>query len=211
MKYADIGSSWQKVFELSWKSFCEGNLPIGAVIVDNEGNVLSTGRNHYITSKRFPNCKVDHAETECIQQLDINKYPDIKNYILYTSMEPCPMCIGTIIMSNLRKVMVAAHDAWAGASDICIKIPYAQKKAVDIEFADDFMANVQIAMQGCVELKNNGTESEVYKSFMEMYPVGASGAYTLFSRKMLDELVSSGASAEKAFDLVAYVIENLND
>lgn len=211
MRFSDIGKSWQKVFELGWKSFCEGNLPIGAIIVDDDGNVLSVGRNNYVSSKRFPNCKVDHAETECIQQLDINKYPDLKSYTLYTSMEPCPMCIGTIIMSNLKRVRVAAHDSWAGASDICIKNQYAQKKSVEIEFADDFMANIQIAMQGCVELRNNGTDSEVYKSFMEMYPVGASGAYTLFSKKLLDELVESGASAEKAFDLVASVIENINE
>ena len=205
MRFSELEKTWQKVFELGWESYMEGNLPIGAVIVDQTGNVLSCGRNRYVVSKRYPNCKVDHAETECIQELDINKYPDLKSYTLYTSMEPCPMCIGTIIMSNLKKVKVAAHDSWAGAADICIQNSYAQKKRVEVEFADDFLANVQIALQGSVELRINGTESEVYKSFMEVYPLGASAAYKLYSEKLLDGLADK--SAETAFDCVAALLE----
>jgi len=206
MRFNGLDKEWQKVFELGWESYKDGNLPIGAIIVDNDGNLLSCGRNRYIASKRFPNCKVDHAETECIQELDIEKYPDLKNYTLYTSMEPCPMCIGTIIMSNLKKVKVAAHDSWAGASDICIKNSYAQKKCVEVEFADDFLANVQIALQGSVELRINGTDSEVYKSFMEMYPLGASAAYKIYSEKLLGEV--SLLNAGDAFDRVAEILES---
>ena len=206
MRFNGLDKEWQKVFELGWESYKDGNLPIGAIIVDNDGNLLSCGRNRYIASKRFPNCKVDHAETECIQELDIEKYPDLKNYTLYTSMEPCPMCIGTIIMSNLKKVKVAAHDSWAGASDICIKNSYAQKKCVEVEFADDFLANVQIALQGSVELRITGTDSEVYKSFMEMYPLGASAAYKIYSEKLLGEV--SLLNAGDAFDRVAEILES---
>lgn len=205
MTFSELDKSWQKVFELGWESYREGNLPIGAVIVDQNGEVLSSGRNRYIVSKRFPNCKVDHAETECIQELDINKYPDLKSYTLYTSMEPCPMCIGTIIMSNLKKVKVAAHDAWAGAADICIQNSYAQKKRVEVEFADDILANVQIALQGSVELRINGTDSEVYKSFMEMYPLGAAAAYKIHSEKLLAD--KPELSAEEAFNCMAAILE----
>lgn len=210
MRFKDIGKEWQAVSELSWKSFCEGNLPIAAIIVDDDGNILSEGRNHYVSSKRFPNCKVDHAETECIQQLDIEKYPDLKKYTLYTSMEPCPMCIGTIIMSNLKRVKVAARDSWAGASDICMKNAYANQKSVEVSFADDHLANVQIAIQGCVELKYNGTNSEVYKSFMETYPIGAAAAYKLYTEKLLERFVEEGSTAGPVFDFIAEIIENVN-
>ncbi len=209
MRFSELDTAWQKVFELSWESYREGNLPIGAIIVDADGNLLSRGRNRYVASKRFPNCKVDHAETECIQELDINKYPDLGKYTLYTSMEPCPMCIGTIIMSNLKKVRAAAHDSWAGAADICLKNNYAQKKCVEVEFADDFLANVQIALQGSVELRINGTGSEVYKSFMEMYPIGASAAYKIFSEKLLEP--TSSATAAEAFDTVAELLEDQSE
>ncbi|MBR5090168.1 MAG: nucleoside deaminase [Ruminiclostridium sp.] len=207
MKFNELNKHWQEVFELGWQSFCEGNLPIGAVIVDESGKTISVGRNHYITSERFPNYKVDHAETECIQLLDIEKHPDLKNYTLYTSMEPCPMCIGTIIMSNLKRVRVAAHDAWAGASDICITNAYAQKKSVEVVFADDFLANMQIALQGCVELRNNGAESAVYKSFTEMYPLGASVAYRLFSEGIADRFVDDRTPFPEVFDTIADMFE----
>lgn len=203
MTFKELEKPWQEVFELGWQSFCEGNLPIGAVIVDDNGNTLSVGRNQYITSKRFPNCKVDHAETECIQLLDIEKYPDLKNYTLYTSMEPCPMCIGTIIMSNIKRVRVAAHDSWAGAADICIKNAYAQKKSVEVVFADDFLANMQIALQGCVELRYNGTEGAVYKSFANMYPLGASVAYRLFSEGIAEKYVDERTPFGEVFDSIA--------
>ena len=209
IRYNELESPWKTVFDLAWRSFSEGNLPIGAVIVDDSGRVLSTGRNHYITSKYFPNCKVDHAETGCIQQLDIVKYPDLGSYTLYTSMEPCPMCIGTIIMSNLKRVKVAAHDPWAGAADICLRNTYAAKKSVVVEFAGDFLANIQIALQGCVELRNSGANGEVYKSFMEMYPLGVSAAYKLFSEKLLEKF--DDTQAEQAFDCAAELIENLFD
>ena len=209
VRFGELDNHWQKVFGLGWQSFCEGNLPIAAIIVDDAGNILSEGRNHYITSKRFPNCKVDHAETACIQQLDIVKYPDLQSYTLYTSMEPCPMCIGTIIMSNLKLVRVAAHDAWAGASDICMKNSYAQKKSVIVEFADDILANIQIAMQGCVELSYNGAESEVYKSFMEMYPTGAAAAYKLYNDKTAKALVDKKAPISEVFDTVASIVESI--
>lgn len=211
MKFTELDSLWQKVFELGWESFREGNLPIAAIIADDAGNILSEGRNHYISSKRFPNCKVDHAETACIQQLDIVKYPDLANYTLYTSMEPCPMCIGTIIMSNLKRVKVAAHDAWAGASDICVKNAYASKKAVVVEFADVFLANVQIALQGCVELTYNGTSSEVYKSFMEMYPSGASAAYKLYNEKIAQKFVDAGTPVAEVFDSIAAMFDTLSE
>lgn len=203
MNFSELEKPWQEVFELGWQSFCEGNLPIGAVIVDDSGKTLSVGRNQFITSKRFPNCKVDHAETECIQLLDIEKYPDLKNYTMYTSMEPCPMCIGTIIMSNLKRVRVAAHDSWAGASDICIKNAYAQKKSVEVIFADDFLANMQIALQGCVELRVNGTDSAVYKSFRDMYPLGASVAYRLWNEGIADHYVDDRVPFPKVFDSIA--------
>lgn len=203
MKFSELEKPWQEVFELGWQSFCEGNLPIGAVIVDDSGKTLSFGRNQYVTSKRFPNCKVDHAETECIQLLDIEKYPDLKNYTLYTSMEPCPMCIGTIIMSNLKQVRAAARDPWAGAADICIKNAYAQKKSVEVIFADDFLANMQIALQGCVELRVNGTDSAVYKSFCEIYPIGASAAYKLWSEGTAERFVKDRIPFPEVFDSIA--------
>lgn len=206
MKFREIEKVWQTVFELGWQSFKEGNLPIAAIITDDDGNILSSGRNHYITSKRFPNCKVDHAETECIQSLDIAKYPELKSYTLYTSMEPCPMCIGTIIMSNLRYVRITARDTWAGASDICEKSAYAQKKRTEIAYADERLANVQIALQGYSELKITGLDSLVYKSFASSYPAGASAAYDMFQKKTLDRFVEENAPFGEVFDYVAELI-----
>ena len=117
------------------------------------------------------------------------------------------MCIGTIIMSNLKLVHVAAHDSWAGASDILLTNAYAQKKSVEVVFADDFLANMQIALQGCVELRYNGTESSVYKSFTEMYPLGASAAYRLHSEGIAERFVENRTTFAEVFDKIAEMFE----
>ena len=117
------------------------------------------------------------------------------------------MCIGTIIMSNIKTVRIAARDAWAGASDICEKNAYAQRKMTSVVFENEFLANMQIAMQGYAELKYNGPDSEVYKSFVTAYPLGASVAFDMFGRHTLEQLAEEGRAIDYVFDLVAAMIE----
>ena len=96
-----------------WEAFKNGSIPIGAVITDENGNIISTGRNR-IYEHGALNPKIAHAETECLSKLDLSKYPDVKKYTLFTCMEPCPMCFGTFVMSNFRKLRIAAKDSYGG-------------------------------------------------------------------------------------------------
>lgn len=78
--------------------------PFGAVITDKEGNIISTGNNQVIKSKD----PTAHAEIIAIRNAckKINSY-DLSDYILYTSCEPCPMCLSAIIWSNIKEVYYA--------------------------------------------------------------------------------------------------------
>ena len=75
--------------------------PFGAVIVDQEGKIIAEGNNKVLL-KKDPTA---HAETEAIRNAcrKLNTY-DLSDYILYTSCEPCPMCLSAIIWSNIKKV-----------------------------------------------------------------------------------------------------------
>ncbi|WP_156043211.1 nucleoside deaminase [Paenibacillus sp. UNC451MF] len=96
----------------------EGTYPIGAVIVDSEGTIISRGRNRV-----FSSCDTTaHAEVDAIRRagssmVDIeNKKFLKKNYTLYTTCEPCPMCSCTILLSfNIKRVVWAANDVEIGA------------------------------------------------------------------------------------------------
>lgn len=75
--------------------------PFGAVIIDNEGNIIAEGNNQVL-------CKNDptaHAEIVTIRNAcEKLKTYDLSDYILYTSCEPCPMCLSAIIWSNIKTV-----------------------------------------------------------------------------------------------------------
>lgn len=96
----------------------EGTFPIGAVLVDENGKVISRGRNRV-----FSECdSTAHAEVDAIRQagqLIVNpatrKFIPNNGLTLYTTCEPCPMCTGTIVLSLIRKVVWAANDEEIGA------------------------------------------------------------------------------------------------
>lgn len=78
--------------------------PFGAVITDKDGNIIATGNNQVLKN----NDPTAHAEIMAIRNAckKLNTY-DLSNYILYTSCEPCPMCLSAIIWSNIKEIYYA--------------------------------------------------------------------------------------------------------
>ena len=85
--------------------------PFGAVIVDKEGNIIAEGNNKVLKE----NDPTAHAEIVAIRNAckKLNTY-DLSNYILYTSCEPCPMCLSAIIWSNIKEVYYGCTKEDAG-------------------------------------------------------------------------------------------------
>ena len=85
--------------------------PFGAVIVDKEGNIIANGNNKVIAN----NDPTAHAEIVAIREAckKLNTY-DLSEYTLYTSCEPCPMCLSAIIWSNIKKVYYGCTKKDAG-------------------------------------------------------------------------------------------------
>jgi len=78
--------------------------PFGAVVIDKEGNIIATGNNQVLKN----NDPTAHAEVMAIRNAckKLNTY-DLSDYILYTSCEPCPMCLSAIIWSNIKEIYYA--------------------------------------------------------------------------------------------------------
>lgn len=85
--------------------------PFGAVIVDSKKNLISTGNNRVIIDSD----PTAHAEVVAIRLAckKINSY-DLSNMTLYTSCEPCPMCLSAIIWSNIKNVYFGCTKTDAG-------------------------------------------------------------------------------------------------
>ncbi|MBP3635727.1 MAG: nucleoside deaminase [Bacilli bacterium] len=84
--------------------------PFGAVIVKN-GKIISKGHNTVIKSKD----STAHAEINVIREASqILGTHDLSGCILYTSAEPCPMCLSAIIWANIKEVYYANTKEDAG-------------------------------------------------------------------------------------------------
>lgn len=84
--------------------------PFGATIV-KDGKIISTGHNTVIETKDA----TAHAEINAIREASkkLNTH-DLSGCILYTSAEPCPMCLSAIIWSNIKEVYYANTKEDAG-------------------------------------------------------------------------------------------------
>ena len=85
--------------------------PFGAVITDKDGNIISVANNQVLKN----NDPTAHAEVQAIREAckKLNTH-DLSGYILYTSCEPCPMCLSAIIWANIKEVYYGCTKEDAG-------------------------------------------------------------------------------------------------
>ena len=85
--------------------------PFGAVITDKNGNIIAQGNNMVLAN----NDPTAHAEVTVIREAckKLGTY-DLSGCILYTSCEPCPMCLSAIIWANIKTVYYGCTREDAG-------------------------------------------------------------------------------------------------
>ena len=93
-------------------SLSSGDVPVGAVIIDANGNIISTGHNQ----RELIRDSTAHAELIAIKSANksINSWR-LENLTLVVTLEPCLMCAGAILQSRVSRVVFGAWDEKAGA------------------------------------------------------------------------------------------------
>ena len=91
----------------------EGCYPVGALVVSSDGQVLSQGHNHVISLGDF----TSHAEIEAIRLAgrSLMTEPYAGTCTLFTTMEPCLMCLGALFMADITRVVWLIDDDGYGA------------------------------------------------------------------------------------------------
>ena len=108
----------ERALNLARQSVQRGSSPIGCVIVDGHGKIISEGRNKSgepwpKTPQRVGNSSFAHAEMDAFYRVKRFETPD--ECTVYSSLEPCLMCGGAISMVGVGRVVWACDDAWGGA------------------------------------------------------------------------------------------------
>ena len=100
-----------------------GQLPIGAVLV-LDGEVVSRGQNRHLERKT----QLAHAELEALLEGGQAVWSRHGDCVLYSTVEPCPMCLGAAVMADVPHIVFAAHDRGAGIGRRMIEtFPYVQR------------------------------------------------------------------------------------
>ena len=117
------------------------------------------------------------------------------------------MCMGTFVMSNLRKLRVAARDSYCGAVHYCNDDPYIASKKITVEFELGKLEIVQIAMQAYFELRmRNGEINRVVELFEIDNPAAVQIAKTLYVGKRLDWHITNKSPYHDVFE---EIIDNI--
>jgi cytosine/creatinine deaminase len=90
----------------------EGGIPIGSVLV-SEGRILGRGHNRRVQK----GSAILHGEMDCLENAGRQPASVYRRATLYTTLSPCPMCSGAILLYKIGRVIVGENKTFLGAED----------------------------------------------------------------------------------------------
>ncbi|MCL7488736.1 MAG: nucleoside deaminase [Desulfobulbaceae bacterium] len=90
----------------------EGGVPIGSVLVI-DGRIVGRGHNRRVQNTSA----VFHAEMDCLENAGRIKAADYRRATLYSTLSPCDMCSGAILLYGIPKVIVGENRTFRGPED----------------------------------------------------------------------------------------------
>ena len=94
------------------QGLAEGGIPIGSVLV-LDGRIVGRGHNQRV-QKGSPTL---HAEMDCLENAGRLKARDYQRSVLYSTLSPCDMCSGTVLLYKIPKVIIGENKTFQGPED----------------------------------------------------------------------------------------------
>jgi cytosine/creatinine deaminase len=94
------------------QGLAEGGIPIGSVLV-LDGKIIGRGHNRRV-QKGSPTL---HAEMDCLENAGRLKAGDYQRAVLYSTLSPCDMCSGTVLLYKIPKVIIGENKTFQGPED----------------------------------------------------------------------------------------------
>ena len=95
------------------KGLAEGGIPIGSVIVHN-GTIIGKGHNRRVQKGSV----ILHGEMDAFENAGRQDAKVYKESIIYTTLSPCPMCTGAILLYGIPKVVIGENKTFMGAENL---------------------------------------------------------------------------------------------
>jgi cytosine/creatinine deaminase len=99
----------QAAIEEAQQGLAEGGIPIGSVIAHN-GKIIGRGHNRRVQKESV----ILHGEMDAFENAGRQTASVYKECVLYTTLSPCPMCTGAIILYGIPKVVIGENKTFMG-------------------------------------------------------------------------------------------------
>ena len=198
----DLSYEWKTVLTEAWNAFKNGSTPIGAALFTKDGELVLSDRNRSHEADTVNN-EISHAEANALRRLDTRVF-NSRELTLYTSMEPCPMCMGMAIMGHIKDIRYAAYDSYCGMIHLTKTDPYYIGKGVKCVYAGDELEVFQLTIQSYYELRHidRGCSDKVLNMFYKTNAAAVQTAKKLYKEKTLDELAQKNTECKEVFDMI---------
>ncbi len=108
------------------KSLSEGGIPIGSVLV-YEGSIIGQGHNCRVQTVSA----IDHGEMNCLRNAGRLPAKVYQSCTIYSTLSPCPMCSGAIVLYKIPRVVVGENQTFLGAED------YMRSQGIQVDVVQD--------------------------------------------------------------------------
>jgi len=103
----------QAALEEAEAGLAEGGIPIGSVLV-HEGRILGRGHNRRVQK----GSAILHAEMDALENAGRQPATVYRNAVLYTTLSPCAMCSGAVLLYGIPKVVIGENRTFMGEEDL---------------------------------------------------------------------------------------------
>lgn len=118
----------------------EGGIPIGSVLVVG-GKIVGRGRNRRVQK----GSAILHAEMDCLENAGRLSPHEYRRSTLYSTLSPCEMCSGTVLLYKIPRVVVGENSSFRGPEEYLVSL------GVQIDILNDLE---------CIRLMRNFIESQ---------------------------------------------------
>jgi creatinine deaminase len=116
----------QAAIEEARKGWAEGGIPIGAVLVI-DGKIVGRGHNRRVQK----DSAILHAEMDCLENAGRLKAGDYRKSTLYSTLSPCDMCSGAILLYKIPRLVIGEHETFRGPEE------YLRSRGVELVIRND--------------------------------------------------------------------------
>lgn len=117
------------------RGLAEGGIPIGSVLVC-DGKIIGRGHNQRVQKGSV----IHHGEMNCLENAGRQKGDVYRRCTIYTTLSPCPMCAGAILLYRIPRVVVGESVTFQGADSLL------QANGVTVDVRND---------RGCIEMMHD--------------------------------------------------------